>query len=222
MAWIDDIDNPEKKWLLGDYFPPGFEINRVFEEPVILKLKHLLTDEECQFLIREAEGKYERSTMLIDNELTYHSRRTSQTAFLSENGYEDGPYSEVLEKLYKRVCMLLGCQRSQFEGIMLVKYEEGEYFKEHVDYFEEEELKVDGGGQRMCTFFVYLNDMEEEDGGATVFPILGIKSIPEKGSALFWWNESGGCTLPETEHLGETVKHGVKFGLNIWIRYPGW
>ena len=112
--------------------------------------------------------------------------------------------------------------RSQIEGVMLVKYEVGEFFKEHVDYFEREEIYMDGGGQRIATFFVYLNDMEEEDGGSTLFPEIGLKSIPEKGSALFWWNESDGRLLTETKHAGEVVKKNVKYGLNLWVRYPGW
>jgi len=222
MSWIDDIDNPEKEWLYGDYFPQDFSINPVYTKPLILKLRNFLSGEECKSLIERAEGKYTRSTMLVEGELTHNPRRTSQTAFLSDNGYSDGPHDKLLEKLYKRVCVLLGCIRSQLEGVMVVKYEEGEFFKEHVDYFEGEEVDVDGGGQRMCTFFVYLNDMEEEDGGATIFPEIGLKSIPEAGSALFWWNESGGRLLSETKHVGEVVKKGVKYGLNVWVRYPGW
>lgn len=222
MSWIDDIDNPEKKWLYRDYFPQDFSINTVYREPLILKLRNFLSVEECKNLIERSEGMYTRSTMIVDGKLTQNPRRTSRTAYLSDNGYSDGPYDEILEKLYKRVCILLGCMRSQIEGVMLVKYEVGEFFKEHVDYFEREEIYMDGGGQRIATFFVYLNDMEEEDGGSTLFPEIGLKSIPEKGSALFWWNESDGRLLTETKHAGEVVKKNVKYGLNLWVRYPGW
>ena len=78
------------------------------------------------------------------------------------------------------------------------------------------------GGQRIATFFIWLNDMEEEDGGATLFPDLGLKCIPEQGSGLFWWNQRGDILLEETKHCGTPVKKGTKYGMNIWIRYSGW
>lgn len=219
MNWIDDIYNQDMFWLHKDRFPPGFKMDLVYENPTIIKIRNFLSSEECIDIIKNAEGKYSRSTMFIDDKLTHNPRRTSQTSILTENGYKDGPYNKTLENLYKRVCILTGCLRNQLEGFMVVKYEEGQFFKEHVDYFDNEKLHL--GGQRIATIFVYLNDMSEEDGGATYFPKIGLKSIPELGSALFWWNKDHNGMLEKTSHIGEKVNKGIKYGLNIWIRYPG-
>ena len=102
---------------------------------------------------------------------------------------------------------------------MVIKYEVGEEYQEHWDYFEEEDV---GGRQRIATFFVWLNDMNPEDGGATEFPEIGLQCIPERGAALFWWNQYGSDVLQETKHREAPVKKGTKYGLNVWIRYPGW
>jgi prolyl 4-hydroxylase len=107
---------------------------------------------------------------------------------------------------------------------MVVKYQPGQEFKTHVDYFDpqEDEKAIENGGQRIATFFVWLNDLKEDDGGSTTFPRLGLKCIPDQGSALFWWNQYGRTLLSDTEHQGSPLKKGTKYGLNIWIRYPGW
>lgn len=204
--------------------PEGFEGRPVYDDPYIVKLYNILTKEECERLIELASGKFKRSTMLIGDKLKHNPRRTSQTAMITENGCADKPYSEeVITNIIRRVCALVGCSYRQIEGLMVVKYEVGEEFKEHVDYFDEENVSaISNGGQRIATFFVWLNDMEEEDGGATLFTDLGLMCIPEQGSGLFWWNQRGDKLLTKTKHCGAPVQKGTKYGMNIWIRYPGW
>jgi len=223
MSWIDDIANEENFWLYKQLFPDGFRGEVIYDQPYIVKLYDFLRPDEVEFLIDMAKDKYSRSTILIDGKLTYNSRRTSQTAILTDNGCWEKVTHPEIEAIYRRVCILLSCSKRQLEGLMLVRYEEGEEFKEHYDYFEAgDEMALDNGGQRIATFFVWLNDLEEDAGGETEFTELGIKCIPDKGCALFWWNQFGDSLLLETAHRGCKVKKGVKYGLNIWVRYPGW
>lgn len=223
MDWIDDIENQEKYWLYREVFPDGFKAQVIYDHPYIVKFHEFLRLDEPQLLIELAKDNYSRSTMLIDGELTRNPRRTSQTATLTENGYDDGPYCPEIEAIYRRVCILLGCSRQQIEGLMVVKYEVGEQFKKHYDYFEaEDESALENGGQRIGTFFVWLNDLEDNSGGETEFTELGLKCIPDKRCALFWWNQYGDNVIPETEHRCCPVKKGTKYVLNIWVRYPGW
>jgi len=223
MDWIDNIANEEKFWLYKQLFPDGFRGEVIYDQPYIVKLYEFLRPEERQILLDMAKDKYSRSTILIDGELTHNPRRTSQTATLTDNGCWEKVANAEIEAIYRRVCILLGCSKRQIEGLMVVKYEEGEEFKEHYDYFEAgDELALDNGGQRIATFFVWLNDLEEDSGGETEFTELGVKCIPDKGCALFWWNQIGESLIPETAHRGCPVKKGTKYGLNIWVRYPGW
>lgn len=221
---IDDIENKWKRWMLSPLFPEGFGGKVIYTLPYVVKLKHLLTEDECAYLVELSRDKYERSTMIIDGKITHNTRRTSQTAIITGNGCLDALEDDVLCNIIRRVCLLMDCVPQQIEGLMVVKYEEGEEFMDHWDYFEEgkDTIALEDGGQRIATFFVWLNDMEEEDGGATVFDEIGLKCIPEMGSALFWWNQYGDNVIPETRHSGSKVIKGTKYGLNVWIRYPGW
>ncbi|KAM7295155.1 hypothetical protein ISCGN_024660 [Ixodes scapularis] len=61
-----------------------------------------------------------------------------------------------------------------------------------------------------------MSDVEE--GGATVFPSLGVRVSPKKGDAVFWWNIKSnweGDLL--TWHAGCPVLYGSKWIANKWF-----
>jgi len=195
----------------------NFKAREINSYPYVVKINKLLRDEEIEELLQLSKGNFEKSNIMIDGELIYNKQRTSSTAYLFEDGMP-GKYSKNIERLVKRICYLMNCERSQLE-IMCVRYKKGEYFGKHVDYFQEHE--IDSSGQRIATFFVYLNTINKGDGGETEFTKLKIKSRPKKGDAVFWYNKNfkTGEMIPETEHQGNPVTGDImKYGLNIWIR----
>ena len=85
------------------------------------------------------------------------------------------------------------------------------------------------GGQRIATLLVYLNDVEEENGGATTFRDLGkshyLKVQPKKGSALLFFPAAGGIpNAPldiRTLHAGEAMTKDSsvdKWIAQLWLR----
>ena len=189
--------------------------------PYIVKINNLLTDGEIKEILELAKGKFEHSNIVVDGQLVYNTgQRNSSTAYLFKDGMPD-VYSKRIERIIKKICYLASCERERLE-IMCVRYRQGEFFGKHVDYFEDHEVNVlDKGGNRIATFFVYLNTLEKSDGGETEFTKLGIKSRPKKGDAIFFINKNfeTGEMIPETEHQGNPVLvDTVKYGLNIWIR----
>jgi prolyl 4-hydroxylase len=118
------------------------------------------------------------------------------------------------------------------EGLQLVRYKPGEFFGIHHDLgdlLEDDQVllprKQFGVKRRLVTIFVYLNDLEQGQGGCTHFPKCdNLRVTPKKGKAVLWSNiTSDGSPDPATIHAGETVRSSdgddsvVKYGLNIWI-----
>ena len=73
-------------------------------------------------------------------------------------------------------------------------------------------------GQRVYTFFIYLNDVPE--GGETNFPQLDLQFKPARGRAILWENLTKDKSIRHklSEHGGMPVKEGVKWAINVWIR----
>ena len=214
MKPVNDFSQIKKKYIHSD-----FKVRKINDFPYILKMNKLLNSEEVEEILKLAQGKFEKSNVVVDGELIYNdSQRNSSTAYIFEDGIPD-KYNKTLERFIRRICHLVQCKRSQLE-IMCVRYRQGEQFGQHVDYFQEEELNVlDDGGQRIGTFFVYLNTLSKEDGGETEFTQLGLKSRPKRGDALFWWNQMDGEMVSETEHRGNpVVTDTIKYGMNIFCR----
>ena len=210
------IDNLKK--INHDYFPRGFDTRILSNDPYIVKLRRFINIDEISVLLEMAEGKFERSTIVVDGKMVLSTTRTSETAFITDDGHY-GQYNSHIKNVLKKVGYLLGCSKNQIEALMVVKYNEKySEFKEHWDFFEPED-HIDNGNNRMATFFVYLSSLDEDEGGETEFPLIDIKVKPSKGTAVFWWNMTPDRELiRDTLHKGNPVKHGIKYGLNIWVR----
>ena len=108
--------------------------------------------------------------------------RTSSTCDLGDIGH---PFVFEIDR---KIAGGLGIHWSYSEPNQGQKYEIGQEFKQHTDYFEPKtaEFLPNTGerGQRTWTFMIYLNSTPE--GGATRFPRLGDKYIITK-----WFREKG-------------------------------
>ena len=216
---LERLQSKKRDVLLDD-----FKARVINEEPYIVKIKNLISDREIEEILKLAKGRFERSNIAVDGELVYSTTRNSSTAYIFRDGMPDRE-NKYIERFVDRITYLTGCKRNQLE-VMCVRYKKGQKFDEHVDYFDDNELGAfDVAGQRIFTFFIYLNTLEKEDGGTTEFTKLGLISKPIKGDSLFWINKDvkTGEMKSMTEHKGNPVlKEGVvKYGLNLWIRSSG-
>jgi prolyl 4-hydroxylase len=76
-------------------------------------------------------------------------------------------------------------------------------------------------GQRTWTAMIFLNDVEE--GGATWFPLAGIRVKPKRGLLLAWNNMNpDGSPNVNTLHEGMAVQQGVKYIITKWFREGAW
>eukprot|EP00971_Amphidinium_carterae_P134536 2666332-Amphidinium_carterae.1 len=183
---------------------------RVREDPEVLVVPGLFSDDEVEHLLSLAEGNWEEAKVLMpDGSLASSQDRTSKV-------YNIPPgKTELLFSMEQRVAQLVGLEVERMEPFNMVKYEPGEFFKVHHD-----------GKFRSKTILVYLSDVPEEDGGETAFPTLGLQFRPRKGTGVVWPN----VVAPEKEDL--RVVHEakppkiLKYSVNCfvsqgYIRAPG-
>jgi hypothetical protein len=144
--------------------------------------------------------------------------RTSQSSYLCHLK------SPVAVNIDAKICKTLGIRVEYSEGIQAQRYDVGQQFKPHWDYFEpgtKEYLRFAGTrGNRTWTFMVYLN--EGMEGGGTRFTKIDHTFAPKTGTALLWNNLNADATPNEfTMHSGEPVIAGHKVIITKWFRAIG-
>lgn len=66
-------------------------------------------------------------------------------------------------------------------------------------------------------FFIYLNDLPDDDAGETYFPVLQLKFKPSKGCAIMWTNTYDGKEDMRMVHQGLPPRTHMKFGVNCFF-----
>lgn len=182
----------------------------------LFMLRHFLDAATCDALIARIEQDRRPSTIADPNGDA--AFRTSETCDLPM----DAPDIAALDERFSE---LSGIARAFGEPIQGQRYEAGQEFKAHTDYFDP------GGadfaryctvaGQRTWTFMVYLNDVEA--GGATRFKVLDKLIQPERGKLVCWNNRrADGSVNPATLHHAMKVRKGLKYVITKWYRERVW
>lgn len=181
----------------------------------IYTAEEFLPAADCARLVELMRAHLRPSTITVADEPDKFFRR-SQTCDL---GLLDDP---VVRAVDRRICEALGIDPSLAEPTQGQRYEPGDEFKAHTDYFESYELEkfsTPAWGQRSWTFMIYLD--EPEAGGETAFVNLGLSVRPRTGRALVWNNlRPDGTPNPDTLHHGMPVASGSKSIITKWFRRP--
>ena len=191
----------------------------------IYRIDNYLTQDECAQIIASinatdltASSTYNASK---PTERIVSADRTSKTCYF-------GGSNAFITEVESRICKTLGINNRHAEQIQGQKYEVGQEFRFHTDYFDPELLKQDRSinGQRTWTFMIYLNDVEE--GGYTSFPLAFYSSAPKMGTALVWNNLHSSATSADaslfgkenrfSSHCGMPIVRGQKYILTKWFK----
>ena len=175
-----------------------------------------LPDELCDDLTRLIDTNHRPSTIADPNGDQYF--RTSETCDLDAN-------EPAVREVEKRLLELTGIDPAHGEPIQGQRYEAGQEFKAHTDYFEPDGLDFarfcSVAGQRTWTFMVYLNDVDA--GGATRFKLIDKTFQPRRGMLVGWNNQrSDGALNPATLHHAMKVRKGLKYVITKWYRERPW
>ncbi|MBX9956598.1 2OG-Fe(II) oxygenase [Peribacillus simplex] len=185
------------------------EINVVarLEEPLIVVLENVLSDEECDGLIELSKDKMNRSKIGVTHEV--NGIRTSSSMFFQENEYD------IITKIEKRISTIMNIPVEHGEGIQILKYTPGQEYKAHFDFFSFSSTAAKNN--RISTIILYLNDVEH--GGETFFPKLNFSVFPRKGMAVYFEYFYNDKNLNElTLHGGAPVITGEKWVATQWMR----
>lgn len=184
-------------------------------------IDNFLSDEECMNIIGMSKMRLTPSTTwnveAAKSDLSDY-RQSEQTFFAAQE-------NSFIQQIEQRIADVTRLPIENGEGLQIVHYNQGGYYKPHWDYFDPEysgnkSVLYNRGGQRIATVLMYLTDVEE--GGETLFPRVGINVKPEQGKALIWFNvdlSSGTSVIDEsTFHEAKPVVKGDKWIMTRWIR----
>lgn len=179
-------------------------------------MRDFLSADDCAALVERIEANRRPSTIADPNGDDYF--RTSETCDLDAG-------DPLVAGVDARLAALSGIDPRHGEPLQGQRYDVGQEFKPHTDYFEPGGRDFDTycsvAGQRTWTFMIYLNDVEA--GGATRFKWLDKTIQPERGKLVAWNNRKpDGTVNPASLHHGMKVRAGTKYVITRWYRERPW
>lgn len=179
-------------------------------------LPDFLSAAECAGLVERIEAQHRPSTITDFNGDT--AFRTSSTCDLDHG-------DPLIAAIDARLAALSGIAERFGEPLQGQRYDVGQEFKGHTDYFEPTGVDFAEhtalSGQRTWTFMAYCNTVEA--GGGTRFLSTGKIHQPQAGRLLAWCNlTADGIVNPATLHHGMKVRRGRKYVITKWYRERPW
>lgn len=185
------------------------------QRPRIVALGDFLSEQECEALRAEASSRLARSETVetLSGGSEVNVARTSQGMFFQRGE------TDLCQRIEARLAALVNWPVENGEGIQVLRYSPGAEYKPHYDYFDPSQpgtaAILKRGGQRVGTVVMYLNTPEQ--GGATIFPDIGLDVHAVQGNAVFF---AYGLPDPSslTLHGGAPVVKGEKWVATKWMR----
>ena len=168
----DKIINVYKEMIRKKDFPLPNITNEVTQFPVLI-FDNFIDPDDCDYLIKCAEGNFIESEIVQeDNKVRSVDKnlRKSETFSFEKN------QNQTVKKIEDKVSKILNVPLNKIEKLQITKYNKNNFFVGHYDFFGKS--LEEGETDRAHTIIVYLNDLDENDGGATYFPNHKIKIYP--------------------------------------------
>ena len=185
----------------------------------INKSPNFLNEMECNQLI--SQYSKQMNELPIINPRDYKGiapLRTLPASFLSADGkiqrtqmiLEDK--NPIINKIKNKFSEVTDTPLENQEPAMLIKYEKGQSYPEHIDNFPNFDTHK---CRRTHSLILYLNECQ---GGETYFRLVNEKIKPKIGLGIIWNNLRDGKVLPDTAHSSFPVLKGVKYVVVLWVR----
>jgi len=189
--------------------PAGFEIRRAGETGVCI-VDNFCTPAEAAALIDKARPHLTHSQIRVGSKTVDFSGRVSDTALVFGTYRRDNS----LVTLMQRAAMLVGLHYSHLEAVFVTRYGPGGFYEQHIDHGSD--FRID----RLYTVLLYLNTLDADQGGETIFTSLNLAAQPRIGRAVSWVNKNpDGSGHLETNHAAAPIKEGgEKWVVQFWFR----
>lgn len=181
------------------------------QDPKMVVIPQLFSQVECEHLVRLVEGYWMPSLVGKGSEEEYKDSQMQNSISKTRTSWscQTRPGQDaIIERLEQRLAKLANLPVENLERLNMVRYTEGQLFDEHHDGFF-----------RPKTLFVYLNDLpDDDDGGDTFFPFLGMSVRCQQGVGVMWSNQAeNGFEDSRMVHKGCAPNIGVKYGVNCFF-----
>lgn len=193
------------------------------EAPRVGVVDALLSADECRLMILSA-APWLRDSRVADprtGDSLAQSLRTS-----SETQIDPVLDTTALRLIQLRMAAAAGIDLPNAEPTTVLHYLPGQEYRPHRDYLPLGALQRDRGlaGNRARTVCAYLAPVAA--GGATEFPLAGVRVDPLPGRVVIFDNlKPDGSPDPDSLHAGLPVESGEKWLATLWIRerrYRDW
>ena len=180
-------------------------------------LDNVFTKEECDSLIKLSEEIPENYEIA---KITYDDEQIIDTSYRNNQRWLHFD-KKLAETFFEKIKSYIPIE---FEGnhvsclnerLSFLKYSAGEYFRAHEDGCY---IRPDNSAMSYITVQIYLNDVKEEDGGATTFIkdtynriYQDYSIIPKVGRVLLFEHD--------IEHEGSILKNGLKYCIRTDVMY---
>lgn len=236
-GWMGEINSgklrtrvssrPDSQGDQGAYVINPAKVLQLSWKPRSFLYKGFLSEEECDHLIYLARNKLEKS-MVADNESgksVLSQIRTSSGMFISKG------HDEIVRRIEDKIAVWTFLPKENGEALQVLRYENGEKYEPHFDYFHDKQNQA-LGGHRVATVLMYLSNVVR--GGETVFPNSmdprikddtwsdcakkGLSVKPRKGDALMFYSLKPDA-VPDIMSLHGScpVIEGEKWSATKWI-----
>lgn len=233
-AFKNNIKNKEKIWeryKLAKYRDPNTLMkininslpsiqNKIYlnRDPLIYIIDDYISHDFCDYIIKTYKSRLEIARV-INNNKNSDKIHISLNSRNNKSAWVNHSEDKKIENLYNNISKLVNYPIENSEKLQLVHYNIGERYYPHYDGYELNDIRINQG-QRIVTCFIYLNNLNNKQGGHTEFNKLNIKVAPKKGRLLVFYNtEKGSNKLHDLAmHSGNEVLNGEKWACNIWFR----
>ncbi|GAV63367.1 Hpt domain-containing protein/2OG-FeII_Oxy_3 domain-containing protein [Cephalotus follicularis] len=208
------------------------KVKQISTKPRAYVYEGFLTGLECDHLISLAKSELKRSAVAdnLSGKSKLSEVRTSSGMFIPKGK------DPIVVGIEDKISTWTFLPKENGEDIQVLRYEPGQKYEPHFDYFVDK-VNIARGGHRVATVLLYLTDVAK--GGETVFPSAevstrrkvsatnsdlsecgrkGVAVKPRRGDALLFFSLHPNA-LPDQSslHAGCPVIEGEKWSATKWI-----